>query len=270
MNRFGNFFKPLMWFTALLLAAFVAGCGDDDGSGASSAGGVCSGQACVSLGTAGNYAIFANTGIHTDANASVITGNIGVGPGVTSTAITGFALNLPAGSAFSTSAQVSGKVYAFDYALPTPTDVNTASLDMGAAYTDAAGKTAGVGPFLDTGGGTLTDRTLVAGVYTWGTAVTIPTDLTLSGSATDVWVFQVAGTLDMAAAKSVLLIGGALPKNIFWQVSDAVTIGAGTHFEGIILGQTSVTFGNAASINGRLLAQTAVTLDATTVTRPAP
>jgi len=272
MNRFGNLFKPPIWLMALLLAAFVAGCGDDDGtgSGASPAGGVCAGPNCVSLGTAGNYAIFANTGIHTDANASVITGNIGVGPGVTSTAITGFALNLPAGSAFSTSPQVSGNVYAFDYAPPTPTDVNTASLNMGAAYTDAAGRTATSAATTNVGAGTLTSLTLTPGVYEWGSAVTIPTDLTFNGSATDVWILKVAGTLNMAAAKSVLLIGGALPKNIFWQVSDAVTIGANTHFEGIILGQTGITFGNAASINGRLLAQTAVTLDATTVTRPAP
>jgi hypothetical protein len=72
----------------------------------------------------------------------------------------------------------------------------------------------------------------------------------------------------MAAAKSVLLIGGALPRNIFWQVAGAVTIGANTDFAGIILGQTSITLGNLASINGRLLAQSAVTLDANTVTQP--
>ncbi len=263
-------FNNKMWFMALLLTVSMAGCGGNDNGGAPGPGlgAVCVGASCVSLGTAANYAIFANTGIDTSAGASVITGDIGVGPGVTSTAITGFALNLPAGSAFSTSAQVSGKVYAFDYAPPTPTNVTTASTDMGTAYTDAAGKPAGVGPNLNLGGGTVAGQTLAPGTYTWGTAVTIPTDLTLNGNATDVWIFQVAGTLDMAAAKKVILSGGALPQNIFWQVSGAVTIGAGTHFEGIILGQTSITFGNLASINGRLLAQSAVTLDATTVTQP--
>jgi hypothetical protein len=139
---------------------------------------------------------------------------------------------------------------------------------MQAAYTDAAGRTASSAATTNVGAGTLTDLTLVAGVYEWGSAVTIPTDLTLSGSATDVWIFKVAGTLDMAAAKNVILSGGALPQNIFWQVSEGVTIGANTHFEGIILGQTAITFGNLASIDGRLLAQTAVNLDATTVTQP--
>jgi hypothetical protein len=64
------------------------------------------------------------------------------------------------------------------------------------------------------------------------------------------------------------MTGGALAKNVFWQVAGAVTIGANTHFEGIILGQTGINFGNLSSINGRLLAQTAVVLDATTVTAP--
>jgi len=273
-------FNNKILFVALLLTVSLTGCGgggdSGGGGGGGSAGAVCSGADCVPLGTAGDlaaasgYAIFANTGIHTDANASAITGNIAAGPGVTSTAITGFALNLLAGSPFSTSAQVSGEVYAFDYAIPTPTNVTTASTAMGAAYDDAAGRPAGVGPFLNAGSpaGTLNGQTLAHGTYTWTSNVNITGDITLSGSSTDVWIFQVAGTLDMAANKKIILSGGALPQNIFWQVSGAVTIGAGTHFEGIILGKTGITFGNLSSINGRLLAQTAVTLDATTVTRP--
>ena len=250
------------WLMTLLLGVAMAGCGDNGGGGGPA---ICEGSSCVSLGTAANYVIFANTGIATDANPSVITGHIGAGPGVTSTAITGFALTLPAGSAFSTSTQVSGNVYAFDYADPTPAEVTIASTDMGTAYTAAAGKTSTAGC---PGAGTMSGLTITAGVYTCAVNVSIPTDLTLDGSATDVWVFQITGTLGMAAAKNVILSGGALPQNIFWQVSGAVTIGANSHFEGIILGQTAITFGNQASIDGRLLAQTAVTLNETTVTQP--
>jgi hypothetical protein len=122
------------------------------------------------------------------------------------------------------------------------------------------------------GAGTLTSQTFNSvgpvTVYEWGSAVTIPTDLTFNGSSTYVFILKVAGTLDMAAAQNVILAGGALPQNIFWQVSGAVTIGAGTHFEGVVLGQTSITLGNLSSINGRLLAQTAIVLDATTVVAP--
>jgi len=289
MNRLERIAKPMMWSTTLLLAAIVAGCGGGDGvpvavtapSTVVAGGSTCTGVSCVNLGTAGNYAILANTGIHTDANASVITGNIATGPGVTSTAITGFALNLPAASSYSTSVQVSGKVYAFDYAPPTPTEVNTASLDMGAAYTAAAAKaTAGGGLtyFACPGTGAMSDVNnelqgfpvggLPPGVYTCGVDITIPGTLTLNGNATDVWVFKTTGTLGQAAATNVILAGTALAKNVFWQVAGAVTVGTTAQFKGIILGQTAVTFGNGSSIDGRILAQTAVTLDATTVTQP--
>jgi hypothetical protein len=234
------------------------------------------GQAPVNLGTAGDYVIFANTGI---ANATTcltpcITGDMGVGPGVTSTAITGFNLILPAASPFSTSAQVTGNIYAFDYAAPTPTKVTTASTDMGLAYTDAAGRPAGVGPNLNLGDGTITTQTLAPGVYTWGSNVTLGAAqiLTLSGGPTDVWIFQISGTLTTAATSSVNLTGGALPKNVFWQVAGAsVNIGAApAHFEGVVLAQVAINFGNQATANSRLLAQAAVNLDQTAVTQPAP
>jgi hypothetical protein len=231
-------------------------------------------QAPVNLGLAGNYAIFADTGIANATAGTLVTGDIGVGPGVTSSAITGFGLVLPAASPFSTSAQVTGHVFAFDYADPTPANVTTASTDMLAAYNDAAGRTPGVGPNLNLGGGTVTTQTLAPGVYTWGTAVTIPpaTTLTLSGSPNDVWIFQIAGTLTMNATARVNLAGGALPKNVFWQVAgSSVTVGAApAHFEGVVLGKVAISFGNQATANSRLLAQTAVNLDQNAITQPAP
>jgi hypothetical protein len=225
------------------------------------------GPAPVLLGAAGNYAILAATGIDTIPTSTVI-GDVGVSP-YTHTALTGWALiGDQTTDAFFTSTQAAGyKLYAADNIEPTPTDLGVAVLNMQAAYTDAAGRTATSAATTNVGSGTLTSLTLTAGVYEWGSAVTIPTDLTLSGSATDVWIFKVAGTLTMAANKNVIMVG-ALPQNVFWQVSEGVTIGAGSHFEGIILGQTAITFGNLSSINGRLLAQTAVNLSATTVTQP--
>jgi hypothetical protein len=95
------------------------------------------------------------------------------------------------------------------------------------------------------------------------------TDVTLSGGPDDVWIFQIAGTLTQANATRVMLKGGALPKNIFWQTSGAVVIGTTAHFEGVILAKTMIAMKTGASANGRLLAQTAVTLQQTAVTRPA-
>jgi hypothetical protein len=110
--------------------------------------------------------------------------------------------------------------------------------------------------------------TLAPGVYKWGTGLLIPTDVTLSGSATDVWIFEIAQNLTVASAVRVILAGGALPKNIFWQVSGAVMVGTTAHLEGVVLTQTDVAMATGASINGRLLAQTAVTLDGNTVVQP--
>lgn len=224
----------------------------------------------VILGTAANYAVLAKAGVST-VPSSVVTGHVGVSP-VARTALTGWSETYDISDTFATSTQVVApyRLYAADLGGTTPADLTTAVLNMEAAYTDAAGRTATSAATTNVGAGTLTSLTLAPGVYEWGSAVTIPTDLTLNGGAADVWIFKVAGTLDMAAAKSVLMTGGALPKNVFWQVSGAVTIGAGTHFEGVILGQTSITMGKLSSINGRLLAQSAVSLEATTVTQPAP
>jgi len=263
----------------VLNVMFMAGCGGGGGvnpdtgsaarSGSATTGGVCEGSACVPLGTAANYAILAKTGVST-VPSSVVTGNVGLSP-TARIGLTGWSLITEPTDTFFTSAQVAapGKVYAADNVGGTTIpDLTTAAGNMGTAYTAAAGRTASSAATTNVGAGTLTGLTLAPGVYEWGSAVNIPTDLTLNGSATDVWIFKVAGTLDMAAARKVILSGGAQARNIFWQVSGAVTIGANTHFEGVILGQTSITLGNLASINGRLLAQSAVVLDASTVTVP--
>ncbi|WP_020676833.1 ice-binding family protein [Geopsychrobacter electrodiphilus] len=223
----------------------------------------------VDLGTAANYAILAKAGVST-VPYSVVTGNVGLSP-TDRGALTGWSETSDTTDTYSISAQVVApfELHAADYlGGSTSVDLTTAVANMETAYTDATGRTATSAATTNVGAGTLTSLTLTPGVYEWGTGVIIPTDLTLNGSATDVWIFKIAGTLDMAAAKNVVLVGGALPENIFWQVTDAVNIGANTHFEGNILGKTAITFGNLSSINGRLLAQTAVALDATTVTAP--
>jgi hypothetical protein len=218
-------------------------------------------QAPVNLGTAGNYTILAKSGIST-VPTSAITGDIGVSP-IASTAITGFSLVLDPSGVFATSTQVSGKVYAADYAPPTPINLTSAVGDMETAYNDAAGRP---NPdFNELGAGEIGGLTLVPGLYKWSTGVLITNDVTLNGNSNAVWIFQIAGTLTMATSKSVILTGGARPENIFWQCAGAVSIGTTAHFEGIVLAQTSIALGTGASVNSLLLAQTAVTLDANTV-----
>jgi len=66
----------------------------------------------------------------------------------------------------------------------------------------------------------------------------------------------------------VTLSGGALPKNIFWQVADQTTLGTTVQFKGIILDQTAIVIQTGSTLSGRALAQSAVTLDADSVTIP--
>jgi hypothetical protein len=227
------------------------------------------GQSAVNLGTAGNFAILAKTAVTTTGITS-ITGNIGISPAAASDT-TGFGLVLDSTGCFSVADPLSlviGKIYAADYSThgcTTPAVLTTAVSDMQTAYTDAAGRPHGFGPNLNLGGGTVATQTLAPGVYTWGSDVTITGDITLTGTATDVWIFQISGTLNLADGVKINLSGGALPQNIFWQVADVVTLKPGSHFEGNILAQTNIAMQTGATLNGRALAQTAVTLDANTL-----
>ncbi|WP_372644829.1 ice-binding family protein [Ancylomarina sp.] len=220
------------------------------------------GLAVVDLGAAGNYAILAKTAINSNPTSN-ITGDLGLSPAATSY-ITGLSLTDLTG--YATSAQVTGQIFASDMASPTPINLTTSVENMTTAYNDAAGRP--TPDFLELGTGNLGGKTLVPGLYKWTNTVTLPTDVTISGGANDVWIFQISGDLNMSAAVNVTLEGGAQAKNIFWQVAGEATFGATSHFEGIILSMTGITFQTGASFNGRALAQTSVILDGNTVVEP--
>lgn len=231
--------------------------------------GTVAGTAPVDLGTAANYAILTKTGVSTTGTTAV-TGNVGVSP-IARGGLTGWDLISEPTDASFTSALVTTpfKLYAADnVGGTTSVDLTTAVGNMQTAYTDAAGRAGGSCPVG--GSGDLSGLTLAPGVYTCAVNVLINSNLTLAGTgvATDVWIFQITGKLTQASGIQVLLTNGALPQNVFWQVSDVVEIGTGAQMKGVILAQTGINLRTGASINGRLLAQTAVTLDATTVTQP--
>src|ERR1035437_2508905 len=96
-------------------------------------------QVPVNLGSAGNFAVLAKSGISTTGTTS-INGDIGVSP-IAATAITGFGLIMDPSNQFSKSSLVNGKVYAASYAAPTPAKMTTAVSDMQTASTNAAGRT---------------------------------------------------------------------------------------------------------------------------------
>tara|TARA_B110000967_G_scaffold209109_1_gene263798 strand:- start:2033 stop:2848 length:816 start_codon:yes stop_codon:yes gene_type:complete len=212
----------------------------------------------VDLGVAGDFVILSKSGI-TNVYKSKIKGDVGTSP------ITGAALLLRCN-------EVTGKIYTVDAAGPLPCRITAAPLlttavgDMETAYTNAAGRP---NPdFLNLGAGIIGGKTLKPGLYKWTSTLLIPTDITISGGPNDVWIFQVSGTLTMSSAVRIKLAGGAQTKNIFWQTAGAVTLGTTSHFEGTLLGKTSIAVQTGATINGRLLAQTAVTLQMNTINEP--
>ena len=239
-------------FTLVLIAAIIPG--------------VMGVTAPVDLKSAGNFTILSKAAI-TDATPadSHITGNVGADPiggasiGVTCAAVSPSIIYDNDGS------YTGGGGGITTCRVTDPALLNAARLDMEAAYTDATTRSPPDYSYDGAHGG-IGGLTLLPGLHTFSTAVTIATDVTLSGNSTDVWVFQIPGTFNIDANKNVILSNGAEAKNIFWVVAGATTLGAGSGFNGTILDATAVTLNNHAVLNGRALAQTAVSLSGNTMT----
>lgn len=215
----------------------------------------------VNLGTSGSFVILAKTGISNTGTTSIV-GDIGVSPN-NATSITGFGLIADASGTFATSSLITGKVYAANYATPTPAKMTTAVSDMQAAYTDAAGRAPN---FTELYTGNLTGQTLTTGVYKWSTGVLVSAGgFTISGSPTDVFIFEIAQNVTVANGATITLSGGAKSSNIFWQVAGQVSLGTTSSFKGIILCQTMINIQTGAAFDGRALAQSAVTLDGNSI-----
>jgi hypothetical protein len=177
-----------------------------------------------------------------------VSGDIGVTPG---SAITGF----PPGT-------LTGTIEAGNAAAA------AGETDLHTAYTNFAGEAGGAILPADIGG-----QTLAPGVYKTTSAqpsLGITGNLTLSGPATGVWVFQVVSTLTTATNNSqVIMAGGGLPQNVFWVVGSSATLGTNTLFAGSIMAQASVTLDTGATLDGRALALTGgVTLDTNVINVP--
>ncbi|MGW0366790.1 ice-binding family protein [Streptomyces sp. NPDC002990] len=198
----------------------------------------------VPLGTATSFAVLAGAAV-TNTGPSVITGDVGVHPG---TSISGFPPGL-----------VLGTLHSADSV------AQQAKTDLVAAYNNAAGQATDGALPPDAGG-----LTLVPGVYTASSTLGLTGTLTLDaqGDPNAVWVFQVGSGLTTASGSRVLLVNGAAPCNVFWQVGSSATLGTDSTFVGTIMAGAAVSVTTGASIDGRALAiNEAVTLDTNRITR---
>jgi hypothetical protein len=155
------------------------------------------------------------------------------------------------------------------------TNLNTAMSDLtGVVFPDAmiqaADEVLNIGTTTDIGDAARGGAALAAGTYRFSGAninVNIATLLTLNGSATDVWIFQIPGTLNVSA--NVVLTGTALPKNVFWAVGKSTTIFPNFTMQGTILGTEYVAMQDGATLLGRAFSMTdQVTLLRNTITKP--
>ncbi|HEY5038702.1 MAG TPA: ice-binding family protein, partial [bacterium] len=205
-------------------------------------------QAMINLGSAANYVVLAYSAI-TNSGPTNLCGSLGLFPG---TSVTGAPVVSCGGVSDVANAAA-----------------NTAKLDLGIAYTDAAGRTGGA---VIPAGSDIGGQTFYPGLYTDLGALSVSSgNLTLDaqGNSSAVFIFQVNGVLSATTNRQVILTGGAKAANIFWQVTGNCALGTGVSFKGNIMAFTAVTFGTGAVLEGRALALNAnVTMLSNTITHP--
>jgi hypothetical protein len=212
----------------------------------------------IDLGIADSFAILAYTSI-TSAPTSNISGKVGLKPGVRSL------INL------NPRTEVSGgleEVYAGDD-VGDPSDyLNLAREDLIEAYRDAVARPSDkdkIEAYRGLPGG----KILPPGIYRWSNGVSIDSDMTLEGSDTDVFIFQVTGDMIVAPKVRIVLSGGARARNIFWQVSGKVTFGSTSVVPGNVMGQLTFEMKSLARLNGRALVKNGkLILSQNVITRP--
>jgi hypothetical protein len=209
-----------------------------------------SGPLPVNLGSTAHFTILAGAAI--TAGPGIINGDVGASP------IAGSSIGIPA-------VQVNGFIYKVDPSGEAAANVIVDSVlltaakgDLTIAYNDAAGRTPiPTGPFLNPGAGNIGGLNLVPGLYKFTSGALITgSDVTLTGGPNDVWIFQIATELSVEAGvdRKVILAGGALARNVFWQVGTSATIGTGASFKGTILADQSITCQSGSTMEGRALA----------------
>ena len=263
MNKFRSIHKSPMWFAALLLGAFVAGCGGGGGGGGSGGGGggTGSGPAGASpvLGVAGTYGIFVgnDAGVTLAVDALVV-GDVGLMDGLgtcgncTPLTVTGAIEN-------GTAAAIAAKA-AFEaaYAEASTRSANACTLADASELANAQGACVGLtpgtpGPIYGPGLYRTADPIEFSGTIT----------LDAGNNADAVFIFQSDAAITTKPNSTVVLANGALAKNVWWIAGSAATLGLSSTFKGTVIATAGVTVGVGSTIGaptqvaGRVFSRTA-------------
>lgn len=204
-------------------------------------------QNSVALGTTSTLAVLAGASV-TSTGATVVTGDMGLSPG---SSIGGFPPGILNGVQ-----HINNDISA------------QAKLDLTALYNDLAGRTS---TDIVTLSGNIGGLTLTPGLYKSTSSLAISSgDLTFDakGNENSVFIIQIATTLTTTSGRKVILAGGALASNIFWQVGSSATFGTTSVMKGNVIAMQSITMNTGATIDGRLLARTgSITLAGNTIVK---
>lgn len=212
----------------------------------------------IKLRQAESFAILAHESI-SSIPSSAITGKVGLRPGVR--AMIGIDPSEVVGGLTEIFAGDDKEVSSLAY-------VTQAKIDMINAYNEAETTLADTDK-INLFNGYLGGKVLAAGIYYWNSRVTIPLDLKLEGTDTDVFIFKVAGDLRVGTDVKVTLSGGAKASNVFWIVGDHVLIKANSSMVGTIISQESFEMREFSSLTGRAFVKNSkLMLDKNTITKP--
>lgn len=194
------------------------------------------------LGAATDYTVFTAAGAFNNVGPSVVQGNIGTAIG----AYSGFG---PGEGVLATGTSEVGT-----------TNAVLAATAVRLAYTLASAISPAPRLFF----GSPATQTLLPGAYVVQEATTLTGTLELdaAGNPNAVFFLRVGGAFATADGSAVTLTGGALARNVYWQVGGRLTLGQNSVMQGTLLVDGAVNLLSGAQLTGRVLTVAgAVSLD---------